>query len=75
MNGDEWTNGGTNAGDGPSPPAAPQAPRAAQAPPADPREHWCHCGAWGMWGSGGQWRCHEHRAEIGYDHAGAWRAG
>ena len=72
MNGDEWTNG-TSAGDGSSPTAAPQAPPAPRAPPADPREHYCHCGQWGMWGNSGQWRCHEHRAEIGYDHACAWR--
>jgi hypothetical protein len=71
MDGDEW-NDATNAGDG-APPAAPQAPPAPRAAPADPREHWCHCGAWGDVGQGRGVALPEHRAEIGYDHAGAWR--
>jgi hypothetical protein len=48
-------------------------PSASPAAHRDPREHWCHCGKWASWGLRDEWRCDEHRTEIGFDREGCWR--
>ena len=55
-----------------TPPPRPPPVETQPPPPTDPAPR-CHCGAWAWWGFKDEWRCHEHRAEIGFDLEGKWR--